>query len=467
MRLEQKLLHSYGHNSSKKCEVLFPSQVAELRDFVASEASSATFSIKGAGNSFGDVFLPESHSVIDMSGLNRIISFNPLNRTVTVEAGVHVGMLQQYLLESGFYLPSCSGAIDNTVAGDASANINGKDSWKHGHYFHNILSLDLLDSAGEIHSITNGSDEAFLSIIGGLGLIGIIVSLTMRIEPVQGSMLSVSRATTGSLAETVSCLVEQCKEPNDFAYAWVDPLAKGKKCGRGVVESSRFVQGSDDNLTDLLNKPDRVLGMPDDWFWNSYRRSWNIVQNLNLHEPIFRIVNATRYQFLKRSTANFQSGYFKYQFPMMSTLPNWNKRFVKRGMQEIHCIFNELRFETAVLELWGIMSQFGLYPELAALRKHKHDDAYLSFSADGLSTTLSYDRYGQADDELYRMERKLVETVIKHGGKIYLAKFPYITSEELRVMYPKVDQFLVQKKRFDPENRLVSSASARLFDNLT
>jgi len=103
---------------------------------------------------------------------------------------------------------------------------------------------------------------------------------------------------------------------------------------------------------------------------------------------------------------------------------------------------------------------------LAAIRKHKADEAFLSFAADGLSTTLNYDRFGRTDDEIYRMERKLIETVIKYKGKVYLAKFPYITSEELKEMYPNVDSFLNQKKIYDPENRLVSSASARLFKDL-
>jgi FAD/FMN-containing dehydrogenase len=464
MRLEQKRLHSYGHNASKQCNVILPFQVNELKDFVGEKSSNETFSIKGAGNSFGDVFLPQDHTVIDMTGINRIINFDSLSSTVTVEAGVNVGELQRFLLVRGFYLPSCSGAIDNTIAGDASANINGKDSWRKGHYYHNVLSLELLDTTGKIHTITK-IDEAFRSIIGGLGLIGVIVNLTLRIEPVLGSMLSISRTVTRSLSETVNYMVEQCKEPNDFAYAWVDPLARGIKCGRSIIEAARFVEGADDDLNELLKMPDHVLGIPDDWFWSAYRVSWNFVQKLNLHTPIYRMVNAARYQVLKNKNATTETGYFKYQFPIMSKLPNWNKRFIKNGMQEIHCIFSAAIFENAVFELWKIMAQFRLYPELAAIRKHKADDAYLSFAADGLSTTLNYDRYGHSDDELYRMERRLVETVIKYNGKIYLAKFPYITSDELKEMYPKVNQFLEHKQKFDPENRLVSSASVRLFES--
>ena len=465
MRLEQKRLHSYGHNASKQCNVILPSQVNELKDFVGEKSSNETFSIKGAGNSFGDVFLPQDHTVIDMSGLNSIINFDSLSSTVTVEAGVNVGELQRFLLVRGFYLPSCSGAIDNTAAGDASANINGKDSWRKGHYYHNVLSLELLDTTGKIHTITK-IDEAFRSIIGGLGLIGVIVNLTLRIEPVLGSMLSISRTVTRSLSETVNCMMEQCKEPNDFAYAWVDSLARGINCGRGIIESARFVDGADDDLNELLKMPDRVLGIPDDWFWNTYRVSWNFVQKLNLHTPVYRMVNAARFQMLKNKNGTTETGYFKYQFPMMSTLPNWNKRFIKKGMQEIHCIFSAAVFENAVFDLWKVMAQFRLYPELAAIRKHKADEAFLSFAADGLSTTLNYDRFGRTDDEIYRMERKLIETVIKYKGKVYLAKFPYITSEELKEMYPNVDSFLNQKKIYDPENRLVSSASARLFKDL-
>lgn len=444
------------------CDVFMPTDISELQDFIGELRSDTTFSIKGGGNSFGDVFLPDDHTVIDMSGLNRNITSDFSTTSVTVDAGVNVGELQRFLLCRGYFLPSCSGAINNTVAGDVSANINGKDSWKYGHYYNNVLSIELLDVAGNIRTITK-SDEAFNAIIGGLGLIGVIVNLTLCVEPVQGSMLSFSRKVTNSLAESVHLLIEQCVELNDFAYAWVDPLKKGAKRGRGVVEVARFIPGVDDDLNELLKMPDRVLGIPDDWFWTAYRLSWNVVQKLNLHTPIFSAVNAARYQMLKRNSAMSQTGYFKYQFPMMSTLPNWNKRFVKQGMQEIQCIFDAERFERAVFELWNTMAKHGLHPELAAIRKHTADDAYLSFASDGLSTTLSYDRYGRSKEELYSIERKLVETVIKYAGKIYLAKFPYINNDELKAMYPNVNQFLEQKKKFDPHNQLMSSASSRLF----
>lgn len=465
MRSAKRHLHSYCFNAAKDCEVFWPENTDQLSEFLHSYPSK-TYSLMGAGNSFGDVFLPADHAVLDLTGLNQILEFDEANQLVKVEGGVHVGELQQFLLQRGFYLPSCSGSINNTVAGDLSSNINGKDSWKFGHYAQNVESLEIVDVSGVRHSIKASDKEAFNALAGGLGLIAIIVELTLKVKPVVGSILSVSRTKTTSLKETLSVLNEVCADKTDYTYAWVDSLANGAKAGRGIVESAQFVEGVDPDLSELKKMPSTVFGLPDNAFWTTYRKSWNLTQKIGVDQAIFKMVNSARYYLIQSSSDAGTTGYFNYQFPMMSTLPNWNKRFKKHGMQEIQCIFSESIFVEAVLELWKVMKQFGAYPELAAIRKHKADEGYLSFAADGFSTTLNYDNYGKSQDKLFEMERKLIQTIIKFGGKVYLSKFPYLEPEEFRAMYPDAPKFLEQKKRFDPENRLISSASQRLFSEL-
>lgn len=465
MRSAKRHLHSYCFNAAKDCEVFWPENTDQLSEFLHSNPTK-TFSLMGAGNSFGDVFLPANHSVLDLTGLDRIIEFDESSQLIRLEGGVHVGELQQFLLQRGYYLPSCSGSINNTVAGDFASNINGKDSWKMGHYARNVEGLKMVDVSGQLHVVQSSDTEIFNALAGGLGLIGIVVELTLKVRPVKGSMLSVSRLKSKSLEETVAILNDQCNSENDYAYAWVDSLATGSNAGRGIIESARFIEGVDPDVSELRSTPNSVFGLPDDIFWNTYRTSWNLAQKMGVDRPVFKIVNSMRYSLLRDKTEAVETGYFNYQFPMMSTLPNWNKRFLNQGMQEIQCIFSKSVFVEAVLELWKIMKDFGAYPELAAIRKHKVDEGFLSFAADGFSTTLNYDNYGKSRSHLSEMERRLISTIINFGGKVYMSKFPYLLPEEFRSMYPEYQRFVDQKKNFDPENRLVSAASNRLFSGL-
>lgn len=90
------------------------------------------------------------------------------------------------------------------------------------------------------------------------------------------------------------------------------------------------------------------------------------------------------------------------------------------------------------------------------------DDGYLSFSGEGLSFTINYDRNNRTDKQLNLLERALVATVIKFGGKIYLSKFPYITAEECDAMYKDLSKAKQVKQQIDPNNVFATQASQRL-----
>jgi FAD/FMN-containing dehydrogenase len=57
----------------------------------------------------------------------------------------------------------------------------------------------------------------------------------------------------------------------------------------------------------------------------------------------------------------------------------------------------------------------------------------------------------------------LNEFVISVGGRIYLAKDAFTRAEHYRRMEPRLDEFLAIRRRWDPEGRLRSVQSVRLF----
>jgi len=59
--------------------------------------------------------------------------------------------------------------------------------------------------------------------------------------------------------------------------------------------------------------------------------------------------------------------------------------------------------------------------------------------------------------------RELNAFVIDHDGRIYLAKDAYTTPAEFARMYPRRDAFLAVRETWDPEHRIASAQSVRLF----
>ena len=57
----------------------------------------------------------------------------------------------------------------------------------------------------------------------------------------------------------------------------------------------------------------------------------------------------------------------------------------------------------------------------------------------------------------------LNELVIREGGRVYLAKDTFTRPEHFRRMEPRLPAFLEVRKRWDPEGKLKSAQSVRLF----
>ena len=65
--------------------------------------------VRGAGKSYGDAALPEQGIVLDMTGRDRIISFDQSNGVIVVEAGALLKDMIEQTLPLGWMLPVVPG----------------------------------------------------------------------------------------------------------------------------------------------------------------------------------------------------------------------------------------------------------------------------------------------------------------------------------------------------------------------
>jgi len=85
----------------------------------------------------------------------------------------------------------------------------------------------------------------------------------------------------------------------------------------------------------------------------------------------------------------------------------------------------------------------------------------LSFLQPGASMALDIPIRKKKTPELIA---RLNEFVIAHGGRMYLAKDAFSTAEHFRAMYPRLPEFEAIRRKWDPERRLSSALSRRLFE---
>jgi FAD/FMN-containing dehydrogenase len=58
------------------------------------------------------------------------------------------------------------------------------------------------------------------------------------------------------------------------------------------------------------------------------------------------------------------------------------------------------------------------------------------------------------------IQEQLVAICLKYNGKIYLGKFPFLSPDAYKIMFPKHQEFLAIKKQLDPQNLFWSDAAS-------
>jgi FAD/FMN-containing dehydrogenase len=62
-------------------------------------------------------------------------------------------------------------------------------------------------------------------------------------------------------------------------------------------------------------------------------------------------------------------------------------------------------------------------------------------------------RTHEADDDMRAMTVKLIDRALALGGSYYLPYRLHATADQLRSAYPRLDDFIAAKRKFDPKIR--------------
>ncbi|MBY4945464.1 FAD-binding oxidoreductase [Cupriavidus respiraculi] len=128
--------------------------------------------------------------VISLKRLNRVRQIDPLNNTVTVEAGVILQQLQELAREHGRLFPLSLAAEGScTIGGNLSTNAGGTAVLRYGNTRELCLGLEVVTPRGEIWNGLRGlrKDNTGYDLrdlfIGAEGSLGIITAAVMKLFP--------------------------------------------------------------------------------------------------------------------------------------------------------------------------------------------------------------------------------------------------------------------------------------------
>lgn len=155
--------------------------IDEVRAAVAAAvAAGGRVRALGTRHSFTD--LPDTTgTLIDLSGLEGDFALNERDRTVTVAAGTRYGVLALWLDERGWALHNL-GSLPHISVGGATATATHGSGDGNGVLSTAVAAFAYVGADAEVHEVRRG-DPDFGALVVGLGAFGIIVSLTLDLQP--------------------------------------------------------------------------------------------------------------------------------------------------------------------------------------------------------------------------------------------------------------------------------------------
>jgi FAD/FMN-containing dehydrogenase len=150
--------------------------------------------------------------------------------------------------------------------------------------------------------------------------------------------------------------------------------------------------------------------------------------------------------------------YDRYFYPLDS-IRDWNRLYGRRGFVQYQVVFPS---ETARAGLVDLLERFSASERasfLAVLKRFgAQNDGLLSFPIPGYTLTLDL----PVEKGLVSFLRTMDEIVLRHEGRIYLAKDAVTTAQSFAAMYPQLGRFREVRERLDPNRRLASSLARRV-----
>lgn len=450
---------AFSGTLSTRSYVVRAGSLAECREALeVAKARGLTVCPRGTGLSYADMILNDGQLILELTGMSGPVEWDPGSGRMTALPGVRLADVLNISLPNRWTPNACPGGMEATLGGAISNNIHGKDAWRVGNFGSQVVALKLLRADGVIVTVSRDHDpELFRAVIGGLGLLGVVVEITLQLTRIPSAFVEATPISTRNMRETLARLDESTGW--DYSVAWVDAFARDQGLGRGYVALARWVDSDEkvdpERLRCSLTKSTRVFDLfPSRPFWT-------------LARPVFlpfaiRQLNRITYRLGRRRSGTVRRQLFtEYNF-IHNRIPNIEQVYRPQGFIELQPIIPRKCGHDAVAELLRLCQSFRAESLVCGVKRHRPDDFMLSYEGDGYSVGIDIQLRGRDSREVEAFARRVYEFTAEVGGKVYLAKDQFLPRDLFERMYPGVERFRSVRRQVDPGRLFMSDMARRL-----
>jgi FAD/FMN-containing dehydrogenase len=389
---------------------------------------------------------------VDMTGMGRVLHFDPGQGQIEVEAGIQWPALIDYLLaaQSGRgpqwgIGQKQTGADRLSIGGALAANVHGRGLTRKP-FIQDVQSFVLMDADGNPRVCSRRENpELFRLAIGGYGLFGIIASVTLRLAPRRKIERVVEVIEVEDLVPAVQKRIADGFLFGDFQYATDetsdDFLRKGVfSCYRPVEEArpmpekQKELAGEDWNRLLYLSHADKKRAFE---AYSAYYLStsgqlyWSDTHQLSVYVDNYHEWLDQRLGAALRGTEMITEIYVPRP-ALARFLADVRADFRQNRVNVIYGTIRFIERDTESFLAWA-----------------KEPYACVIFNLHVVHTAEGIARASQAF-------RRLIDLAIPYGGSYYLTYHRWATRKQVETCYPQFPEFLRLKRRRDSEERFQS-----------
>ena len=405
---------------------------------------------RGLGRSYGDAAQNGGGLVLRLAGDAGAALLDIAKREVTVGAGVSIDDLLRALVPQGFFVPVTPGTRFVTIGGAVASDIHGKNHHLEGSFGNHVRRISMLLADGSVAELSPTlRADLFWATIGGMGLTGVILDVTINVIPIETSKCIVDTTRAHDL-DHVMTLMEEGDDRYRYAVAWIDLMATGRHLGRSILSrgehATREQLGADNDGPPLEYSPSVLVSVPP------------IVPISALNRVSVKAFNAAWF----RKAPLYRVGELQtipQYFHPLDMVGGWNQAYGPRGFVQYQVLVpvgeeNALRRVVERLATSGAASFVTVLKRFGAA-----NPSPLSFPAPGWTLTLDVPA---GTSGLAAMLHELDDVVLDAGGRHYMAKDSHTTADAIRRGYPRLAEWQAIRNSVDPDGVWQSDLGRRL-----
>jgi FAD/FMN-containing dehydrogenase len=381
--------------------------------------------------------------VLDMRGFNRVRAVDPATMTITVESGATWDEVQRAIAPRGLALKVMQSSNIFTVGGTLSANAHGRDV-DVTQVVEVVESFRLLLADGRVVDVSRDRDpELFSLVIGGYGLYGVILDVTLRVtrdELYEQRAVSIDyrefpayfQGRIQADAEVALMLARPSIDPDPDSFLRELVVVTWRRAGAGAAGAFGLTEEAHVGRDRLFFGLSRRFGWAKSLRWRLQKKfelgagEARIVSRNNSMRPPLAPLEFLDYR-SRRDTDIIQ----EYFVPVASFVPFMDRFREILVAGQANVLSSTVRYVTA--------------NDTPALAYAPHGDAFAIIQMSNVG--LGADEQARAAE----LTRRLVDAALEHGGTYYLTYQLYPTPDQLHRAYPGARHAFERKRFYDPD----------------